>query len=676
MIELSVHLLHFQGLNEEGLFRIPGSLVKIKKLKNAINAWFVNIASCSDLDNNSAQRQPGHSSIIALYDLFKNIVGHKYLHSQIDSTVDGHSIASKDDLTLTQGNVHQDQQMTFDVHSVAGLLKLYLRELPEPLFTHSLYDQWISASNIQSSSTECRLNAFTKVIEQLPRENYENLRHLIRFLHLLASHQEHNKMTATNLAIATAPSLMWSKPTTPTTPTSINDLQSSNPMGETDDAMSALNSQMASIGMSASVHALVLEFLINNAEQLLPGLVDFNLPGFSDLTTSDNKSFQRTRSIKSASPTGLSTTSSSSFSSNLSNSSVNKTHSRKGGSMEGLLGNPSSDCVPFNRGTDARDSRPQSVHIECDEHSSSLRKQKPPPMPPVPAARSHMKVKSVSRDLDNAQRTTQKPPAPPVPPISREIHRDRRQGIATSGAQSDQSQDPKPRAASLRGTGTITAIQVCSSSSVSNSANLKATRPCVPPPERPIKSSSNDLAISSENCDMTHLKSGSKSEDGDSKSGYSVTSSGNLRGEFEEISAADVEGADISAPISPVVSLDSISGDDSSFDNDNHSLECSWNECGLSSENKEVRPVGDQLESTSGTVRAAARTYAASTTVQKNQSNPNVIGRSTTTAAMSSEQASSTCTTVENTLGDQLGQASLVKPPRSTSPKMTQSTPL
>ena len=31
-----------------------------------------------------------------------------------------------------------------DVHVAAGLLKLYFRELPDPLLTHKLYDTFIS----------------------------------------------------------------------------------------------------------------------------------------------------------------------------------------------------------------------------------------------------------------------------------------------------------------------------------------------------------------------------------------------------------------------------------------------------------------------------------------------------------------------------------------------------
>lgn len=33
-----------------------------------------------------------------------------------------------------------------DPHVIASVLKSYLRQLPEPLMTHKLHDQWISAA--------------------------------------------------------------------------------------------------------------------------------------------------------------------------------------------------------------------------------------------------------------------------------------------------------------------------------------------------------------------------------------------------------------------------------------------------------------------------------------------------------------------------------------------------
>ena len=68
-------------VEEEGLFRIPGSLAEVKRLKSGFETGL------SDLTDRVR-----------------------------------------------------------DPHAVAGTLKSYLRELPEPLLTHSLYPDWIEAA--------------------------------------------------------------------------------------------------------------------------------------------------------------------------------------------------------------------------------------------------------------------------------------------------------------------------------------------------------------------------------------------------------------------------------------------------------------------------------------------------------------------------------------------------
>ena len=35
-----------------------------------------------------------------------------------------------------------------DIHAVAGALKLYLRELPDPVMTCDLYQEWMQAANL------------------------------------------------------------------------------------------------------------------------------------------------------------------------------------------------------------------------------------------------------------------------------------------------------------------------------------------------------------------------------------------------------------------------------------------------------------------------------------------------------------------------------------------------
>lgn len=48
-----------------------------------------------------------------------------------------------------------------DVHIVAGMLKSYLRELPDPIFSHALYENWVNS--MKSSDPEARRLALWEV---------------------------------------------------------------------------------------------------------------------------------------------------------------------------------------------------------------------------------------------------------------------------------------------------------------------------------------------------------------------------------------------------------------------------------------------------------------------------------------------------------------------------------
>uniref|UniRef100_A0A8C8VKV0 Rho GTPase-activating protein 44 n=1 Tax=Pelusios castaneus TaxID=367368 RepID=A0A8C8VKV0_9SAUR len=99
------------------------------------------------------------------------------------------------------------QEYSADPHAIAGALKSYLRELPEPLMTFELYDEWIQASNIQDQPK--RLQALWNACEKLPTANYSNIRYLIKFLAKLTEYQDANKMTPSNVAIVLGPNLLW-----------------------------------------------------------------------------------------------------------------------------------------------------------------------------------------------------------------------------------------------------------------------------------------------------------------------------------------------------------------------------------------------------------------------------------------------------------------------------------
>ena len=63
-----------------------------------------------------------------------------------------------------------DPNVRQDVHSVSSLLKLYFRELPDPLCTYKLYDQFLEAARVPE---DLRLSAMRQVVKTLPKENFK-----------------------------------------------------------------------------------------------------------------------------------------------------------------------------------------------------------------------------------------------------------------------------------------------------------------------------------------------------------------------------------------------------------------------------------------------------------------------------------------------------------------------
>ncbi|XP_021543081.1 SH3 domain-binding protein 1 isoform X2 [Neomonachus schauinslandi] len=145
------------------------------------------------------------------------------------------------------------QEFCSDPHAVAGALKSYLRELPEPLMTFDLYDDWMRAASLKEPGA--RLEALQQVCSRLPQENLSNLRYLMKFLARLAEEQEVNKMTPSNIAIVLGPNLLWP------------------PEKEGDQA------QLDAASVSSIQVVGVVEALIQNADTLFPGDINFNVSG-------------------------------------------------------------------------------------------------------------------------------------------------------------------------------------------------------------------------------------------------------------------------------------------------------------------------------------------------------------------------------------------------------------
>nr|XP_046224864.1 rho GTPase-activating protein 44-like isoform X6 [Oncorhynchus gorbuscha] len=142
------------------------------------------------------------------------------------------------------------QEYSVDPHAIAGALKSYLRELPEPLMTFELYDEWIQASNIQDQDK--RLQALLTACEKLPLANGNNFKYLVKFLAKLDDYQDENKMTPGNIAIVLGPNLLWTTQE-----------------GNITEMMTTVSLQIVGI----------IEPIIQHADWFFPGEIEFNVTG-------------------------------------------------------------------------------------------------------------------------------------------------------------------------------------------------------------------------------------------------------------------------------------------------------------------------------------------------------------------------------------------------------------
>ena len=90
-----------------------------------------------------------------------------------------------------------------DVHTAASLLKLYFRELPEPVIPFEHFESFLNlATSFKSHSNEDKtLKSLQSLVRQIPEENYKLLDYLTAFLHEISKHQHINKMTEKNIAL-------------------------------------------------------------------------------------------------------------------------------------------------------------------------------------------------------------------------------------------------------------------------------------------------------------------------------------------------------------------------------------------------------------------------------------------------------------------------------------------
>jgi RalA-binding protein 1 len=106
----------------------------------------------------------------------------------------------------TEGDVNflVDDQY-YDVHAVASLFKSYLRELPTTVLTKELHLDFLHV--LELDEKQQKIAAFNVLVHRLPRVNLALLKALSQYLIEIANNADKNKMSIRNMGIVFSPTL-------------------------------------------------------------------------------------------------------------------------------------------------------------------------------------------------------------------------------------------------------------------------------------------------------------------------------------------------------------------------------------------------------------------------------------------------------------------------------------
>ncbi|XP_028856169.1 unconventional myosin-IXb isoform X4 [Denticeps clupeoides] len=94
----------------------------------------------------------------------------------------------------------------YPIHTVTGLVKQWLRELPDPLMTFTHYSDFLRATELPEKLDQ--IPAIYKVLELLPPSHFNTLERLIFHLVRVSKEEVNNRMNPNSLAIVFAPCIL------------------------------------------------------------------------------------------------------------------------------------------------------------------------------------------------------------------------------------------------------------------------------------------------------------------------------------------------------------------------------------------------------------------------------------------------------------------------------------
>uniref|UniRef100_A0A8C6UEM3 Rho GTPase activating protein 12 n=1 Tax=Neogobius melanostomus TaxID=47308 RepID=A0A8C6UEM3_9GOBI len=102
--------------------------------------------------------------------------------------------------------IELDDSKWEDIHVTTGALKMFFRELPEPLFSYTSFNDFVNAIKCQDHKQ--RVNSIRDLIKKLPKPNHDTMQLLFKHLRRVIDHGESNRMTTQSVAIVFGPTLL------------------------------------------------------------------------------------------------------------------------------------------------------------------------------------------------------------------------------------------------------------------------------------------------------------------------------------------------------------------------------------------------------------------------------------------------------------------------------------
>ncbi|KAF9425199.1 hypothetical protein BGZ94_007751 [Podila epigama] len=156
-----------------------------------------------------AQIQPGYELPAVVYRCIEYLNMHQAKHEEGIYRLNGSSAVIK---SLKERFNHDGDvpllaatEEYYDIHAVAGLLKLFLRDLPSSVLTRELHKDFLQVIELPTRAE--RVEELTRLVASLPEANYTLLRALTAHLIEIVDNADVNKMTARNVGIVFSPTL-------------------------------------------------------------------------------------------------------------------------------------------------------------------------------------------------------------------------------------------------------------------------------------------------------------------------------------------------------------------------------------------------------------------------------------------------------------------------------------